>query len=201
MMLVSCAVGPDFANPAAPEISRYTREPLAVRTASSNTPNGTAQRFYQGRDIPLEWWKLFRSRPLNAVIAQALKNNPNLQSALAALRAAKETVAAQKGKFFPLVQANFNPTRNRTSAALSPVPASGTNIYDLDTAQVLVSYTFDVWGLNRRTVEIASGAGGHPAFSGRSRLPRVDGEYNGRSHYRSVVARSNRGNPSTRRHQ
>ncbi|HTC38368.1 MAG TPA: efflux transporter outer membrane subunit, partial [Steroidobacteraceae bacterium] len=111
------------------------------------------QRFVEGRDIPQKWWVLFKSPALNALVERALRNNPDLQSALATLRAAKEAVEAQKGKYFPLVQANFNPTRNRTSAALTPIPSSGATIYDLDTAQVLVSYTFDVWGQNRRAVE------------------------------------------------
>jgi NodT family efflux transporter outer membrane factor (OMF) lipoprotein len=153
LLLTSCAVGPDFLHPAAPEISRYTREPLAPQTSSSDVADGQRQRFAEGRDIPQEWWKLFRSPVLNALIERSLQNNPNLQSALASLRAAQEAVAAQKGKFFPLVQANFNPTHQRTSAALAPVPSSGASIFDLDTAQVLVSYSFDIWGLNRRTVE------------------------------------------------
>ena len=84
---------------------------------------------------------------------QALRNNPNLQAAMATLRASKEAVYAQQGKFFPLVQYDFNPTRQRTAAVLSPVPASGANVFNLYTNQVLVSYTFDVWGVNRRTVE------------------------------------------------
>jgi NodT family efflux transporter outer membrane factor (OMF) lipoprotein len=96
---------------------------------------------------------LFRSPRLNALILRALQNNPNLQSALANLRAAKEAVYAQEGKFFPLAQANFNPTRQRTSAVLSPVLSTPASVFNLVTAQVLVSYTFDVWGLNRRTVE------------------------------------------------
>ena len=153
MALTSCAVGPDFRNPAPPEFTRYTREPLAPQTSSTDAPEGGRQRFVEGRDIPLEWWRLFKSQALNALIEKAIANNPNLQSALATLRAAKEDVAAQKGKYFPLVQANFNPTRQRTAAVLAPIPNSGASIYDLDTAQVLVSYTFDVWGLNRRTVE------------------------------------------------
>ena len=33
------------------------------------------------------------------------------------------------------------------------MPASGASIYNLYTAQLQVSYTFDVWGLNRRAVE------------------------------------------------
>ena len=147
-LLASCAVGPDFIHPAPPEITRYTREPLGADTAA-----GQRQVFREGRDVSQQWWTLFKSRALNALIESALQNNPSLQAAIATLRAAKESVYAQEGKFFPLVQANFNPTRQRTSAALSPVPASGASIFDLDTAQLNVSYTFDIWGLNRRTVE------------------------------------------------
>ncbi|HEX3937919.1 MAG TPA: efflux transporter outer membrane subunit [Xanthobacteraceae bacterium] len=151
--LTRCAVGPDFVHPAPPEIVRYTREPLAPRIAAAAAPGGQVQRFSAGGDIPLQWWTLFKSPALNAVIVQALANNPNLQAALASLRAARENVLAQEGKYFPFVQANFNPTRQRTSAALSPVPASNATIFDLDTAQLTVTYTFDIWGLNRRTVE------------------------------------------------
>jgi NodT family efflux transporter outer membrane factor (OMF) lipoprotein len=151
--LTSCAVGPDFVHPAAPEITRYTREPLAPQTSAAPVPLGQRQVLLGGRDIPREWWTLFKSPALNALIEYSIQNNPNLQSALATLRSAKEIIYAQEGKFFPLVQANFNPTRQRTSAALSPVPASGAGIFSLDTAQLTVAYTFDVWGLNRRTVE------------------------------------------------
>lgn len=153
VLLSGCAVGPDFRHPAAPEISRYTREPLAAQTALTATSDGQRQRFIGGADIPERWWTLFKSPALDALIEISLRDNPNLQSALASLRAAKQAVYAQEGKFFPLVQANFNPTRQQTSGALSPVPASGANIFDLVTAQVLVTYIFDIWGLNRRTVE------------------------------------------------
>jgi NodT family efflux transporter outer membrane factor (OMF) lipoprotein len=153
VLLNSCAVGPDFRAPAAPEITRYTREPLPRQTSSADTVGGQSQRFDAGRDMPLQWWTLFHSPALDALVAQSIQNNPNLQSALATLRAAKQAVYAQEGKYFPLVQANFNPTWQRTSAALSPVPASGASIFALDTAQLQVAYTFDVWGLNRRTVE------------------------------------------------
>jgi NodT family efflux transporter outer membrane factor (OMF) lipoprotein len=152
MLLSGCAVGPDYVHPAAPEITRYTREPVAT-TSSTDTAAGARQRFVAGRDIPQEWWAVYRSPALNALIERALANNPNLQSALATLRAAQQAVAAQEGKFFPVVQANFNPTRQQTASSLSPIPASGANIYNLYTAQLQVAYTFDVWGLNRRTVE------------------------------------------------
>ena len=153
-LLTSCiAVGPDFLHPAAPPVSRYTKEPIAPRTTSTDAPTGRPQRFAPGGDIPQQWWRLFRSPALNALIERALRNNPNLQSTMSALRAAKEAVYAQQGKFFPLAQANFNPARQKTSAAVTPVPASGAQTFDLYTAQVTISYTLDVWGLNRRTVE------------------------------------------------
>jgi hypothetical protein len=91
--------------------ARYTREPLASHTSSTDVASGQRQIFRQGRDIPQEWWRLFKSPTLNALIERALQNNPNLQSALATLRTTKESVYAQEGKFFPLAQANFNPTR------------------------------------------------------------------------------------------
>jgi NodT family efflux transporter outer membrane factor (OMF) lipoprotein len=151
--LTNCAVGPDFNRPAAPEITRYTREPIPAQTSGTDTRDGERQILLGGRDIPQEWWRLFRSRALDALIERALQNNPNLQAALATLRSAREAIAAQEGKYFPLVAANFNPTRQRTARVLSPVTSTSANIFDLDTAQLTVSYTFDVWGLNRRTVE------------------------------------------------
>ncbi|MGB6538274.1 MAG: efflux transporter outer membrane subunit [Xanthobacteraceae bacterium] len=153
MLLTGCAVGPDFAQPAPPQITRYTREPLASSAATGGGPAGGRQYFEQSRDVPAGWWKLFKSPALDALVERALRNNPTVQSALATLRAAQQAVYAQEGKFFPLAQLNFNPTRQQTSAALSPVPSSGASVFNLYTAQVLVSYTFDVWGLNVRTVE------------------------------------------------
>jgi NodT family efflux transporter outer membrane factor (OMF) lipoprotein len=152
-LLSACAVGPDFLHPAAPDADRYTKEPLTPRTSATDAPTGQPQRFVPGRDIPQEWWTLFKSKSLNALIERSLNNNPNLQSAIATLRAANQAVYAQEGHFFPLVQANFNPTRQLTAGAISPVLGSAANPFNLYTAQVLVSYTFDVWGLNRRTVE------------------------------------------------
>lgn len=153
-LLSSCiAVGPDYVAPAPPQAAGYSREPLpGTRSAPGST--GGAQRFIYGGDLPQQWWRVFRSPSLNQFIEEALRSNPNLQSTMSALRAAKEAVYAQQGRYFPLVQGNFNPTRQQTPASLTPIPASGAQVFDLYTAQVLVSYTIDVWGLNRRTVEL-----------------------------------------------
>jgi NodT family efflux transporter outer membrane factor (OMF) lipoprotein len=149
----SCAVGPDFARPAPPDADRYTRARPPTRTASTDIAKGQAQRFVTGLDIPAQWWTLFHSPRLNALIERALKANPTVEAAVAALRLGQENVYVQQGKFLPLVQANFNPTVGQTAEDVSPVLSTPNRMFTLYTAQVLVSYTFDVWGLNRRAVE------------------------------------------------
>jgi NodT family efflux transporter outer membrane factor (OMF) lipoprotein len=154
MLVSSCAVGPDFEHPAPPpDSARYTREPLATRTSSAPVHDGQAQHFINGRDIPGDWWALFRSRELNSLVQQSLNCNPNLQAAIAAVRVAQEMKYSQQGKFFPEAQANFNPTRQQLASSIAPTLNNGAQRFDLHTAQVLVSYTFDIWGGNRRAVQ------------------------------------------------
>jgi outer membrane protein TolC len=153
LFLLGCAVGPDFKPVAPPDTTTYSKEPLPSHTASANIAGGRSQRFVRDLDIPAEWWTLFRSRKLNALIERSLKSNPTLEAALGALRQAQENVHVQEGKFFPLVQGNFNPTRQQVPNTLTSPLSSGASIFDIVTTQVIVSYTFDVWGQNRRAVE------------------------------------------------
>ena len=62
---------------------------------------GEAQRFVQNLDIPGQWWTLFHSEALNTLVEQALKNNPTLPAAEAALRLAWENVYAAAGRVLP----------------------------------------------------------------------------------------------------
>ena len=155
MALASCSVGPDFATPTAPETERYTPEPLRTTTSSAPVADGAAQRFLKGRDVSGEWWRLYGSRPLTGLIRRALDANPNLQATMAALRAANENVYAQQGKFFPLIQGNFNPSRQQQSSAITPVPSGvpPPNPFNLVTSQLTIAYTLDIWGQNQRAVE------------------------------------------------
>jgi NodT family efflux transporter outer membrane factor (OMF) lipoprotein len=152
-LATSCAVGPDFQPPAAPAVSAYTPEPLPAETVSAEVAGGAAQRFELGADISAQWWALFQSPALNALVERSLKANPNIQAAQAALKVALETVYAQQGAYFPEIDGNFSPSRNKTSNSIAPVPANNSNIYSLYTAQLSLSYAPDVFGLNRRTVE------------------------------------------------
>src|ERR1700693_3061237 len=148
-----CTVGPDFERPEAPDADSYTVERLPVATASAPVPGGAAQRVALGRDLPGEWWNLFRSPALDVLIKDAIKASPSLKAAEAALRQSREMRLAGQGAFFPLVQASFNATRAKTPATLAPVPSGGSLYYNQYTAQLSVSYVPDVFGGTRRTVE------------------------------------------------
>ena len=151
-LLSGCAVGPDFHRPAAPTADRYTREPLRAQTAA-DVPGGEPQQFRLGQDVVEQWWTLYQSPSLNAVVDKALQANPSIASAQAALRQARAVVDAQRGFYYPTVQGSFSGTRQQTSGTLSPVLNSPTTTFNLYTAQVTVGYSFDVWGGNRRQVE------------------------------------------------
>ena len=153
LALSGCAVGPNFEKPAPPAVSGYTQQPLGT-TDSANTPGGDAQRFDIGKDISGDWWTVFHSRPLNDLVEEALKNNSDLKAAQAALKSSRESVLAQRGAFLPSVSGGFNATREQDPpGALAPVPSNNAFLYNLYTPQVSVSYSPDVWGLNRRTAE------------------------------------------------
>ena len=151
-IVAACAVGPNFKKPAPPEVGEYTSHPLAT-TAAADAAGGSAQHFAVGADIAADWWTLFHSAPLSALIDQSLKNNPDLKAARAALSVARENVLAQRGAYYPSVAADFAATRQRQSGQISPTLNSNAFLYNLFTPEVTVSFLPDVFGLNRRTVE------------------------------------------------
>lgn len=154
LWLAGCAAGPDFQRPAAPDVSGYAVHPILGTVATNGVVGGEAQRFVNGSDIPGDWWTLFHSSQLNALIEQSLASNPDLKAAQAALLVAHENVRAQRGAHVPSVSAGVSATRLQDPpGALAPVPSSNAFLYNLITPQVSVSYVPDVFGLNRRTVE------------------------------------------------
>ena len=177
-LLTGCALGPDFNRPNLPDAQGYA-PPSASSGMQGVLAGGTAsQQFKTGQDIQADWWTVFQSPQLNALIEKAFAANPNLAVVQASLRVAQENVYAQQGYFFPTVQANYTPSRTKVAGNLggnspgtqgngsvistyqgAPASAGGTApfnapvIYNFHTAQLTVGYTPDVFGGNRRQVE------------------------------------------------
>jgi NodT family efflux transporter outer membrane factor (OMF) lipoprotein len=152
-LAAGCAVGPNFKKPAPPEVTGYAARPPATTASTAGVAGGEAQRFNPGGDVSADWWTLFHSAPLNALIAQSLTKNPDLAAAQAALSVAREGVLAQRGVYFPSISADFSASRTQQSGSLAPTPANNALQFNLFTPEVNISYVADVFGLNRRTVE------------------------------------------------
>ena len=155
--LSGCAVGPNFKRPTPPAAPDYGNA-SQNQTAAAESAAGEVQHFVAGMDIPNQWWTLFKSPPLDRMVEQALKANPNVGAAQAALRQAHELYLAQWTSFFPVVDGNFSCTRakNAVGTIATPTNHPQTNpYYNLFTAQLTVSYLPDVFGATRRAVEAA----------------------------------------------
>ncbi len=147
--LASCAVGPDFQLPAAPEIGTFTADRLQV----SNSAGGKSQRYAIGLDLPAEYWTLFHCTALNSLVDRSLRDNPNIDAARAALRVAQANMYAEVGQLFPMATANYSGTGGRVASQVSSPLNSSSNYYTLHTGQFSVSYVPDIWGGTRRQVE------------------------------------------------
>jgi NodT family efflux transporter outer membrane factor (OMF) lipoprotein len=151
VMFASCAVGPAYEKPVAPGVNSYTAAPLAATipaAVSAAGPAAAAQALHLGAPVNAEWWKEFGSPALNTLVAQALQHNPDLNAALATLHEAQYNLKAANGIFYPQVSLGLGAERERTSGATSG-GLSGSQLYNLYTGEVSVSYYPDVFGLNR----------------------------------------------------
>jgi NodT family efflux transporter outer membrane factor (OMF) lipoprotein len=154
LLMAGCAVGPDFEKPAPPSVNDYTAQPLSATAATPDVAGGEAQSLVKGGDIPADWWTLFHSAPLNALIAESLAANHDLKAAQAALTVARENTRAQRGAYYPKLTAGVSAVREQDPpGALAPVPSNNAFLYNLFTPQVSISYMPDIFGLNQRTVE------------------------------------------------
>ncbi|MGJ0426234.1 efflux transporter outer membrane subunit [Methylocystis sp.] len=154
--LGGCAVGPEFAAPAAPAEAGYVRR-LSTGGQGEAPISGGAQRLQMGRDVPGEWWTLFHSKQISAFVAEAIENHPTIASAEAALRQARETLEADAASFLPSAIATDSVTRQQLSPAQYGSSSSSNSgfktLYTLYNSNVAVSFTPDVFGKTARTVE------------------------------------------------
>jgi NodT family efflux transporter outer membrane factor (OMF) lipoprotein len=150
--LTACMVGPNFQPPAPPAVDRYTPSSLPAQTDSGTA----AQRFVVGAPVTERWWTLFGSPRLDALEDEALKANPDLQSAQAALKQAHEAYLVQRAAQFPTVDLGASAVAAQNSATIAPPLASNAQIYSLYTAQLNIAYVLDVFGGLRRQTEAAA---------------------------------------------
>jgi NodT family efflux transporter outer membrane factor (OMF) lipoprotein len=155
VLLVGCAVGPNFQQPKPPASQTYVTDTQPSETMEAKGPGGNAQRFNTGMDIPAQWWSLFHSDTLDRLVHLALHNSPTLIQAQARLKQAQEDLNARTGATqYPAVDAGLSITHQQidlSSYGISNVP--NPDPFTLYNASVSASYTLDLFGGNRRALE------------------------------------------------
>lgn len=159
--LAACAVGPDFATPAAPASDHFT-------AAGETMPAQAAL----GSKVSGEWWRLYGSSDLDAVIGLALKNNQTLEAAKATLTQVRQKAEATSGILYPQVDLHSSAARekvNFTSYGMNfpQFPPHTLNVFSVGGT---VSYSLDLFGHDRRQAEAADAQAQAQGF-------RLDGAY------------------------
>jgi NodT family efflux transporter outer membrane factor (OMF) lipoprotein len=124
------AVGPDYLKPAAIVPVRF-KEIKGWKAASphDDAPKGA-------------WWRAFHDSELDRLAATVAVSNQTLKADEANYRQALALIAEARAGLFPTL--NFNPSLTRSGPA-----ALSTNL----DAEITGSWTLDVWGRVRRTIE------------------------------------------------
>lgn len=148
-LVAGCMVGPDFKRPDAQPVNGYTSEKLDLQAAAGAEAK---QNLALGKSISGQWWQLFHSKQLDDVLSEALANNQNLVAAKATLAQARSSVEQSAGALWPHVQMATGVSRQQTNGASSGFDGVHSD-FSLYTIGPNVSYTLDIFGLNRRQVE------------------------------------------------
>ena len=162
MLLVGCAVGPDYQQPAPPAVTHWNdKGDSAVK--SQTTSAATNPR----------WWKTFGSPQLDSLVERAIAGNLTLQQTVLRIAGAREQINQAGGAFFPSVNGNLQATRQQLGlegelkshgvydqldnvdpelrGALGPL-TQPINLYQ---GSFDAQWEIDLWGKVRRQVEAA----------------------------------------------
>ena len=115
--------------------------------------------FYVGNWPEENWWEVFDSEELNGLIAEALIENPTVQSFSRRFEYARQEAKVVRSKLFPLLSFDADETwealsHNGLFRAFNPKIPINANLVDLT-----LSFTneFDFWGKNRSLFNAALG--------------------------------------------
>ncbi|UTH76116.1 efflux transporter outer membrane subunit [Chromobacterium sp. IIBBL 290-4] len=133
LALSACAVGPD-----------YSRPKVELPAAQAGAPNPA---------LSADWWQRFDDATLNQLIAEALKNNADLQLAAARVEQAAAQAGIARAALLPALNANAGYQSGRSSSQLASPGAPLVN--DVRVANLTAAWELDLWGKLRRSNEAA----------------------------------------------
>ncbi|WP_442854809.1 efflux transporter outer membrane subunit [Burkholderia sp. Leaf177] len=143
--LSACSFGPDGTPPVLPAVPHYGVAAQPQRTVAAE---GVSQTFDANAKPVPNWWKLYQSDTLNALVDEGLRNSPSLAAADKSLVAAREQLRAQVGSSM-LPSIDVGGQANRERAIGVPNFGPPTVLYNLFVGQIRAQYTFDLFGAAR----------------------------------------------------
>jgi NodT family efflux transporter outer membrane factor (OMF) lipoprotein len=158
--LAACAVGPDFKRPAfaAPAAYRVPEESSAsadavAPAASESAESAYAQRFISGANPAEEWWTVFASPDLDAMVREAIARNHTLAAAQSSVAEARELVKAAAGNLYPQLSLEGGAGRQKYGAQFLGPLVNNLPTFSYASAGVAVQYRVDYTGGIARSVE------------------------------------------------
>ena len=146
-LLAGCTVGPKYTapTPPAPQDGKFASAAAAIAAADQPPPN---------------WWKLYNTPALDALVQDALTHNKNLLAAAANLRNARAALSLARAGRYPTATISAGAQEGVTGDALFARRLKGltsapdpTALYDLG---LDASYEVDLFGRIHRTVQAAA---------------------------------------------
>ena len=108
-------------------------------------------------EIPEDWWTHWGDARLQALVAQALQDHPNMQQAQARVQRMQALVNAANSATLPQIGLGADFARQRYSAnGLLPKPIAG-NTWNNDTLQLSMGWSPDLWGEQAAALAAAVG--------------------------------------------
>ncbi len=141
LCLTACkAVGPDYQRSETGLPAVFSEEDIA--------PNAS-------NDVMKQWWKHYQDEKLNELIELTLKNNTNIQLAVARIEEADASMREVGAYLLPEI--NFSTEAERSKVTeLGPFPTFTSPIRNNYTFSLDTSYEIDFWGRLKRNKEAAA---------------------------------------------
>ena len=127
MMMSGCSLSPDLKVPEQAMPDAYLKD--SVQAVSS---------------FDASWWNNYRDEKLSALIEEALKNNYDLQSAMANISLARASLSLSTSDRYPSVDIEGSGKRTRTSS--DTFSSKAHNTYNDFSLSAVLSYEVDLWG-------------------------------------------------------
>jgi NodT family efflux transporter outer membrane factor (OMF) lipoprotein len=130
-LTAACTVGPDYVRSTAPVSAAYKE----LKGWKRATPSDDVDRG--------SWWTVFKDRKLDTLESQVELSNQNVAAADATYRQSLAVIKEAQAGLFPVVSFNYTSTGSHRGQITTTVSTLSAN----------ASWTLDLWGRIRRTVE------------------------------------------------